>query len=239
MAARSGRLGHDCATMAESEDNFVSRWSRRKRKTREDAHDEATSRAKVLQLEEESPSSAQAGGDSEPGAAPVRVEDLPDPDTLTEEADFTVFMNKGVPEALRRRALRRLWRLNPLYANLDGLNDYDQDYTDAATVVAGLKTLYKVGRGIVLSDEDAPSAAKDGAGPDETPASPAAPGEAGPAGEEAAVARDRGDAEGAASTAEPAASESTSTLDSSPATDTSRLEKVRRRGARSRRWGDS
>ena len=160
-------------------------------------------------------------------------------DTLTEEADFTVFMNEAVPEALRRRALRRLWRLNPLYANLDGLNDYDQDYTDAATVVAGLKTLYKVGRGIVLSDEDAPPAAKDGAGPDETPASPAAPGEVGPAGEKAVVACDRDDAEGAASPAEPAASEDASALDSSPATDAGQLENVRKRGARSRRWGDS
>jgi hypothetical protein len=239
MAAHSGRSGHDYATMAESEDNFVSRWSRRKRETRDDAHDEATSRAKVPLAGEESASPAQAGGISEPGAAPVRVEDLPDPDTLTEEADFTVFMNEGVPETLRRRALRRLWRLNPLYANLDGLNDYDLDYTDAATVVAGLKTLYKVGRGIARPDEDSPLAAKDEAGSDETPVLPEAPEDPGPADEEAAVARDDDNPEDAAPSADSAGSENAFTPDLLPNRDDSRPENLRRRGARLRRWGDS
>jgi hypothetical protein len=33
---------------------------------------------------------------------------------------------------LRQRALRKLWTTNPALAVLDGLNDYDLDYTDAA-----------------------------------------------------------------------------------------------------------
>ena len=54
-------------------------------------------------------------------------------------------MKEGVPTELRNRALRKLWRVNPVFGHLDGLNDYDGDFTDAATVVKGLKTLYKVG----------------------------------------------------------------------------------------------
>lgn len=75
--------------------------------------------------------------------------DLPDPDTLEPGDDFTAFLRDAVPEHLRRRALRRLWRSNPVLANLDGLNDYDGDYTNAATDAPGLKTAYRVGKGLL------------------------------------------------------------------------------------------
>jgi len=74
---------------------------------------------------------------------------LPDPDTLEAGADFKGFLAKNVPERIKTRALRRLWRLNPVLANLDGLVDYDDDYTDAACVVDGMKTAYQVGKGML------------------------------------------------------------------------------------------
>ena len=46
-----------------------------------------------------------------------------------------------------------MWRTNPVLANIDGLNDYDDDFTDAALAVDVLKTVHKVGRGY-LEDED-------------------------------------------------------------------------------------
>ncbi|CTQ56407.1 hypothetical protein LP7551_04967 [Roseibium album] len=73
---------------------------------------------------------------------------LPDPDTLSEEDDFSRFLSTAIPERLRRRALRRLWGLNPVLANLDGLIDYGEDFTDAATVVSDLQTVYQVGKGM-------------------------------------------------------------------------------------------
>jgi len=54
---------------------------------------------------------------------------LPDIDTLEEESDFRVFMSDGVPDKLRRLALRKLWSSNPLFGFRDGLNDYDEDFT--------------------------------------------------------------------------------------------------------------
>lgn len=75
--------------------------------------------------------------------------DLPNPDDLKPGQDIAAFMQKSVPERLRRRALRQLWRLNPVLANLDGLNDYDGDYTDAAMVKPGMKTAYQVGKGML------------------------------------------------------------------------------------------
>lgn len=74
---------------------------------------------------------------------------LRDPDTMQQGDDFAAFLQSAVPEHLRRRALRRLWRSNPVLANLDGLLDFDDDFTDAATVQPGMKTAYQVGRGML------------------------------------------------------------------------------------------
>ncbi|MCB2134509.1 MAG: DUF3306 domain-containing protein [Rhodobacteraceae bacterium] len=73
---------------------------------------------------------------------------LKDPDLMVKGDDFSAFMRAAVPERLRRRALRVLWRSNPVLANLDGLLDHDDDFTDAATVTPRLKTAYQVGKGM-------------------------------------------------------------------------------------------
>ncbi|SPF76082.1 hypothetical protein ALP8811_01082 [Aliiroseovarius pelagivivens] len=74
--------------------------------------------------------------------------ELPDPDTLEEGDDFKVFLTDAVPARIRTRALRRLWRLNPVLANVDGLVDYGEDFTDAACVIENLQTAYQVGKGM-------------------------------------------------------------------------------------------
>ena len=58
----------------------------------------------------------------------VAEEDLPDIETLDYNSDYSVFMAKGVSERLKNRALRQLWRSNPILANVDGLNDYDEEH---------------------------------------------------------------------------------------------------------------
>ncbi len=103
---------------------------------------------------------------------------LPDPDTLGQGDDFRGFLEKTVPERIRRRALRRLWRSNPVLANLDGLVDHGEDFTDRATVVADMQTAYQVGRGMlshVLALADAAVAAEteaEGAAETEVAAAP-------------------------------------------------------------------
>jgi hypothetical protein len=74
---------------------------------------------------------------------------LPNPDAVELGTDITGFMRKEIPELLRRKALRALWKSNPVLAVLDGLNDYDEDFTDAATAGTVVKTLYKVGEGLI------------------------------------------------------------------------------------------
>lgn len=82
---------------------------------------------------------------------------LPEPEALDSAEAVQEFLKSEVPQRLKTRALRRLWRLNPMLANLDGLVDYGEDYTDAATVIENMQTVYQVGKGMVtafLEDEE-------------------------------------------------------------------------------------
>lgn len=78
----------------------------------------------------------------------------PEPETLESAEDVREFLKAALPERLKTRALRRLWRLNPIFANLDGLVDYGEDFTDAATVVENMQTVYQVGKGMFIKMEE-------------------------------------------------------------------------------------
>ena len=90
--------------------------------------------------------------DSEEEVDPESYENF-DFDSLNYASDYTQFLKKGVPEAVRRRALRMLWGSNPILANIDGLNDYDEDFTDAALAVKVLTSNYKPGLGHLTEEE--------------------------------------------------------------------------------------
>ena len=72
---------------------------------------------------------------------------LPEPETLVGGEELQRFLKAQLPQRLKRRALRTLWRSNPVLACLDGLNDYEDDFTDAAVCKGAVNTLYEVGRG--------------------------------------------------------------------------------------------
>lgn len=97
--------------------------------------------------------------------------DLPEPEELDSPEAVREFMNSAVPQRLKTRALRRLWRLNPVLANLDGLVDYGEDFTDSATVIENMQTAYQVGKGMLAHVEAlAAKAEADAAEAAETPA---------------------------------------------------------------------
>ena len=74
---------------------------------------------------------------------------LPDPDAMVQGDDFKAFLRKAVPEHLRKRALRTLWRSNPVLACVDGLNDYDDDYLTGSFGQGPISTTYQVGKGML------------------------------------------------------------------------------------------
>ena len=79
---------------------------------------------------------------------------LPQPEEMAAGDDFKAFMRETVPAHLRQRALRRLWLSNPILANVDGLVDYGQDFTDAAVGAGAVETTYQVGRGMLEHIEE-------------------------------------------------------------------------------------
>ena len=127
-----------------NEDDFLSRWSRRKRRVAKEQA-EPQSEAEPPKITEPEP---EPETEEEEAELLARL-NLPVPEGLKEGDDFSGFMQAGVPEFLRKRALRVLWRSNPVLANLDGLNDYDEDFTSPELTQKVLATGYKVGRGFV------------------------------------------------------------------------------------------
>lgn len=124
----------------------LQRWSRKKTKAGKEAELAPASTAEP----ELSPEDQElAVNEAMPELEVLEKYDLPDPDTIELGTDITGFMRKEIPELLRRKALRALWKSNPVLAVLDGLNDYDEDFTDAATAGTAVKTLYKVGQGLI------------------------------------------------------------------------------------------
>lgn len=118
-------------------------WSRRKARVQAEAQAEARAEAA------EAVAAREAELAEKTDAEILAELDLPDPDSLQQGDDFSVFMKHAVPERIRRRALRKLWLSNPVLANLDALVEYGEDYTDAATVVENLSTAYQVGKGML------------------------------------------------------------------------------------------
>lgn len=149
-----------------SRDGFLSRWSRRKAEAREAEREpdqappppEEAPEDNLPAPAEDAPVAAE-GDDDEPL-------DLPDIDSLTKESDYTVFLKDKVPAALRKQALRKLWRSDPVLANLDGLNDYDDDYSNPAVTGAAVRTAYNALRGYARAEpeeeQEAPQKAEDG-----------------------------------------------------------------------------
>ncbi|WP_108858846.1 DUF3306 domain-containing protein [Ruegeria sp. Alg231-54] len=130
-------------------------WSRRK------AAVQAEAEAEVIAIEEQSIAAQHAELEDKSDAEILNELNLPDPDELQAGDDVSGFMAKAVPDRLRRRALRRLWRLNPVLANVDGLVDYGEDYTDAACVIENIQTAYQVGKGMLAHVEALAAEAED------------------------------------------------------------------------------
>jgi hypothetical protein len=150
-------------------ENFLSRWSRRKREGRENDTSHGVSPSPRLpsgNLREERANSdlpSQAGRGLDHGhtrmslptsgegevvahAAPTSTDpafdpaSLPPVQSITAETDIRGFLRTGVPPELTRAALRRAFASDPAIRNFVGLADYDWDF-NAAGSIAGFGPL--------------------------------------------------------------------------------------------------
>ena len=132
-----------------SEDKrFLSRWSDRK----------LTAEADESQLLDSKTEEVAEPVDEFEGKSDDEILTIlkpPDPETLQLGDTVEKFMEGRVPERLRARALRAFWKTNPVLANIDGLDEYCDDYTDAAMIIENMETIYQVGKGYAAQALDA------------------------------------------------------------------------------------
>lgn len=102
-----------------AEDNFLSRWSRRKVEARAGVAEAPPPAAPVA---------APAADAMPPESAPAEPAPLPPVESLTPESDFTPFMNPEVDGETRSKALKALFA-DPHFNTMDMMDVYVDDYS--------------------------------------------------------------------------------------------------------------
>lgn len=134
--------------MTDKDPNFLKRWSSRKTALRE----EQSTKNVIIPDQADAVHSQEK---EEPTGQELEVpDDLPDIETLNKDSDFSLFMREGTPEHLRKLALKKLFNSDPAFAVLDGLNDYDEDYSMVGMVAEAVSTRYKPGHGVVSPEDE-------------------------------------------------------------------------------------
>lgn len=211
--------------MAADDDNFLSRWSRRKAAVRQGTApaEAARSVAPDAALRHEAHAAPLTGGPplagegalpsaaGEPPPAPP-LPTLAEAELLTPASDFTRFVARGVDPGVKNAALRRLF-LDPHFNVMDGLDTYIDDYGIPDPLPPGMleRMTQSETLGLFRKQPEPPHAA-----PDE-PTAGDAPRQAGPG---LAIATDAADAADPAARDTEALAATPQPLDSAPDEDT-------------------
>lgn len=116
---------------ADEDENFLSRWSRRKQQSRDSgavAGIISDDQPDVKLGDELERARDDINRDDIKALSQLTDEDMPPLESLTENSDYSCFFAPNVSEALRKKALRILFS-SPQFNICDGLDDYDEDYT--------------------------------------------------------------------------------------------------------------
>ena len=101
------------------QEDFLERWSRRKLETQPGGQDVAAGEL------HEANSPAPLADEPEQVLTDA---DMPPIESLDKDSDYAPFLSPGVSDDLRQQAMRKLFA-QPEFNITDGLNDYDEDYT--------------------------------------------------------------------------------------------------------------
>ncbi len=153
--------------MSHDDEKFLSRWSQRKIDAGKEPEDREENTA--ITLDETAPASSPEG-------EMLEESDFDDVDfeALDKSSDYTRFTKANVPGAIQKLALRKLWDSDPVFEVMDGMNDYDEDFTGGAIAGKLLQSAYKAGKGYLLDDDDNERPGETDAGRDKPPQKTAA-----------------------------------------------------------------
>ena len=107
-------------------ESFLGRWARRKAEARraeppdetaapaaEQGAPETDTDSALPSAETDTSPAAATTSETEPALSAEEIAALPPIESLAADSDITAFLRKGVPQALRNAALRRIWLLDP------------------------------------------------------------------------------------------------------------------------------
>ncbi len=159
-------------------DNFIARWSRRKRAAAEEAAATTSPAAPdaAAQIRACGRGKSAQPGDaavaprrraSESREPPFDLASLPPIESITAESDIRAFLAPGVPPELTRAALRRVWTADPTIRDFVGLADYDWDFNTPGAITGfgpfemtdelRRQIMRMVGRSLAPDDGDQPA----------------------------------------------------------------------------------
>jgi len=110
------------------QNNFLSRWSKRKRTPETDKAEPEQKQASLpaaIGKDAAAPSAAEAEFD---------ITTLPSLDSITANSDIRAFLQRGVPAILTRAALRRAWSADPAIRDFVGLSENSWDFNNPDSI---------------------------------------------------------------------------------------------------------
>jgi len=116
-----------------SEEEFLARWSRRKREASTDKQAGKQDAEAPTPSELREPRDAalpQASDENTAKPQQFDLSSLPPIDSISAATDVAAFLHKGVPQELMRAALRRAWVADPAIRDFIGLAENAWDFND-------------------------------------------------------------------------------------------------------------
>lgn len=104
------------------EETFIQRWSQKKIQSAESAN------VSIKEATQPDGEALHPVSQEDPEGRELTDADMPDLDSLNDGSSYADFLSSGVSEALRRKALHKLFHA-ATYNICDGLDDYAEDYT--------------------------------------------------------------------------------------------------------------
>jgi hypothetical protein len=123
------------------EENFIARWSRRKRESGNDPETEPKTPATpepaapgVLDRSESAPPASPRKPEEPADPPPFDLASLPPLESIAAGTDIRAFLQSGVPAELAKAALRRAWAADPAIRDFIEIAENQWDFANPASV---------------------------------------------------------------------------------------------------------
>lgn len=130
-----------------NDDNFLARWSRRKRNIAPETREQLKPENDGGDVASEASAAAVSSSETEPPFDPAS---LPPIESIGAGSDIRAFLAVGVPADLTRAALRRVWLSDPKIRDFIGLSENSWDF-NAPGAMAGFGPIDKEEAGRLLT----------------------------------------------------------------------------------------